>query len=120
MVRRRLWRARGVDPDTRETFQPAGIGEAEAGQGVDDQLFDLVDIGRSRARPRLDRQDRVPDELARPVVSDVAATVHPEQFGPDACRVDQHVLGVGPDPRRVDMGVLQEQQPVVSAGTGGP
>ena len=48
------------------------------------------------------------------MVGDVATPVDPQQFGPDSGRVDQHVLRLGPDTGGVHVGVLEQQQPVVS------
>jgi len=42
------------------------------------------------------------------VVRDVAATVGLHELRPDAFRIDEHVRGTGPDPERVDVGVLDE------------
>ena len=70
--------------------------------------------------PARDGKDRVADHLARAVVCDVAAPVNPEQLGSNTGRVDQHVLGPCADTRCVDMGVLQQQEPVVSRLAGRP
>ena len=59
--------------------------------------------------------DRVADQLARPVVGDVAAPVGSHQLGPDRGRVDEHVGRVGVHPERVDVRVLEQQQVVVAA-----
>ena len=59
-------------------------------------------------------QDGVADHLAGAVVGDVAAPVDPEQLRTHTGRVDQHVLGPCADARRVDVRVLEQQEPVVS------
>ncbi len=47
------------------------------------------------------------------MIGDVAAPVDGDQVGPDGGRLDQHVGRVGPDAERVDVRVLEQEQPVV-------
>jgi hypothetical protein len=58
-------------------------------------------------------QDRVADELAGTVVRDVAAPIGVDELGSDRRRIDEHVGEIGARPHREDVGVLQQQQPVV-------
>ena len=61
-------------------------------------------------------EDRVADELAGPVVGDVAAPVGAHQLGADRRRVGTSTLAeVGPGAERVDVRVLEQQQVVVGA-----
>ena len=62
--------------------------------------------------PSGDVEDRIADELAGPVVGDVAAAVGLHELGADRLGVDQHVLGLGPHAERVDVRVLEQQQVV--------
>src|SRR4051812_6946984 len=64
----------GVDPDP----YGGGVGEggdAEVGEGLDDDLFEAVDVGADGEGVVLEADDRVGDQLAWAVVGDVAAAV---------------------------------------------
>ena len=84
-----------VDPHARVAVEPGRTGEPEVGQRVDQHLLDRAHVGdgvgHAAAPLAGHRQDRVADELARPVVGDVAAAVGADQLGADASGVDQHV-----------------------------
>ncbi len=90
-----------------------GRPDPEAAQGVDDQLLEPVDVGRPCAGAVVHVHHRVDDQLARPVVGDVAAAVGPHQLGADRRRCRQHVGRVGPHAQGVDVGVLEDEQIVV-------
>ena len=109
--------ALGIDPDPGEAIEPAGAGQAQVGQRVDHHLLDAVDVrrgvGHASAPLARHRQDRIADELARPVEGDVSATVGAHQIGTDLGRRRQQVAEVGPHAERVDGRVLEQQQPVV-------
>ena len=118
----------GVDPDARVLAQPAGPGQADVGQRVDEELFDRAHVGDGVGQPVLPaaplgrkRHDRVADELARPVVGDVATPVGAHQVGPDVGGWHEDVAHVGPHAQRVDVRVLEQQQVIVGrAGVKGP
>ena len=111
-------RALGVDPDPRVVVEPAGVRQTELGEGVDDQLLDRAHVGdgvgeSARALAVLGRQaqDRIPDQLPRAVVGDVAASVDCHQLGADGGRFDEHVgVQVGAWTVGEDVRVLQQQQ----------
>jgi hypothetical protein len=105
-----------VDPHAGEAVEPAGPRQPEVGQRVDDDLLDGMHVGRHRPRPHGHVDDRVPDQLAGPVVGDVAAPVGLDQVGPDRRRRHEHVGQVGPHAERVDVRVLEQQQPLVVPG----
>ena len=107
-------RAVRVDPDARVVAEPAGTGQAHVGQRVDDELLHRPDVGAGGARHGRHADDRVADQLAGAMVGDVASPVSSRQLGPDRLRGDQDVLGLSPDPERVDVGMLEEEQIVVS------
>jgi hypothetical protein len=79
-----------------------------------------VDVPRCGTRATWDRQYWVADELAGAVVGDVAAPVYREQLCTYARRVHEHVLRLGPETGGVDVGVFEQQEPVVSLSAGGP
>ncbi len=79
-----------------------------------------MDVSRRGRRPARHGKHGVTDQLARAVVSDVATPVDREQFCSHAGRVHEHVLRLGPDAGRIDRGVFEHQQPVVSRGAGRP
>ncbi len=107
-------------PDAWVALEPPRVVEAEAVQCVDDELFDLVDVTRGCRVPARHGKDRVADHLAGAVVGDIAAPVDPEQLCANTGRVDQHVLGPCADTGRVHVGVLEQQEPVVSGLAGRP
>ena len=68
--------------------------------------------------PQLD--DRVGDDLARPVEGHVAAPIDPDELRPDLpqpLRRGDHVRRIAAPPDRVDREVLDEQQPVADAAS---
>ena len=85
-------RAVGVDPDAGVLGETTGTRETELRQRVDEQLLDAVHV-IGRAERVVDRQDRVPDELARTVVGDVAAALHGDEIGTDRGRITPQVGG---------------------------
>ena len=70
-------------------------------------------VGHAPAALAGNGEDRIADQLSGAVVGDVAAPVGPHQLGPDRRRVDEDVGHVGPGAERVDVGVLEQQEPVV-------
>jgi hypothetical protein len=107
-------------PDPRVTVLPVRAREPEVAERVDDELLDGPDegdgVGHAAAPPPRHREDRVADQLAGPVVGDVAAPVGPDEVRPHGRGLDQHVGGVGPHPERVDVRVLEQEQVVVGPG----
>ena len=49
------------------------------------------------------------------VVSNIAAAVGLDELRPDAARLHEHVLGAGPHAKRVDVGMLDKEQVVLTA-----
>ena len=82
------------------------------GQRVDQQLLDRADIrdGVGHPAPPLPGhgEDRIADELAGPVVSDVAAAVGLYQLRTDICRGHEDVGRIRPHTERVDVRVLEQ------------
>ena len=123
MVRPRLRRTpmahslrRAVDPHARVAGEAAGAGQAEVGAHVDHQLLDAVDVGGRGAGRVGPGQDRVADELARPVVGDVAAPVGADQGRAEVVGVGEDVVERPPQAEGEDVRVLEEEQ----VGVGGP
>jgi hypothetical protein len=87
-----LSRSRSLDaqPHSRVPRQ-ATSNELELYERVDHDLLDTVDVIRDRARAHRHVQDRVGNELAGAVVSDVATAVGTHDLGPDHRRVHQHM-----------------------------
>ena len=81
-----------VDPDTRIPAEPSGAGQAELGEGIDQQRFDRHDVAE-RALCVGDREDRIADELPGTVIRDVAAAVDGDEVGADRGRVATQVGG---------------------------
>ncbi len=106
-------RAAGIDPDARVLLDRRRSGQADVGQGLDHDLLQPVHVRRSRRRVVGYGHDRVGDQLARPVVGDVAAAVGPREHGPDAGGFDQDMAHVGVRAEGVGGRVLQHQQVVV-------
>ena len=104
-----------ADPHAGEPVLAVRV-DAEAGERVDQRGFEPADVrddvGRAVA-PLRQRDDRVADELAGPVVRDVAAAVGVHELRADARRRHEHVRGIGARAERVDVRVLEQQQVVV-------
>ena len=90
--------------------------DAEVGERRDQHRFEPAyvrdDVALTGA-PLGERDDRVPDELAGPVVRDVAAAIGVHELGADRRRVAQHVREIRARPERVDVRVLLQQEVVV-------
>ncbi len=112
-------RAVGVDPDARVTAQSARAGDAEIAEGVDDELLEGVHVRWDRAEAEADVEDRVADELAWPVVGDIATPIGVDELGADRVGIDEDVLGPRPNPEGVHMRVLQQEQVLGPAGAKG-
>ena len=72
-------------------------------------------VRRDRAEAEADVEDRVADELAGPVVGDVATPVGVDELGADRLRIDEDVLGARPHAEGVHMRVLQQEQVLATA-----
>ena len=71
-------------------------------------------IGRADGNRNVD--DRVADELPRPVVRDVAATLHRHEVGSHRCRLDEHVdREIGTRAVGEHVGVFEQQQVILGA-----
>ena len=115
---------RASDPASTHTpgksaSRPAS-GRPRSAERVDDELLDRAHVGGGVGEPAAalpgQRQDRVADQLAGPVVGDVAAPVGPHQLGADrrpAAR--SRWPRSAADPERVHVRVLEQQQVVVAA-----
>ena len=90
---------------------------AEIGERVDEHPLERAhvrdDVARALA-PLRQRDDRVADELTRAVVRDVAAAVGVHEIGADRRRRHEHVRRVGACAERVDVGVLEQEQVVIT------
>ena len=100
-------------PDAGVTREAAGAGQAQIGEDVDHELLYRVDIEGDGIGAHGHRDDRVPDELAGPVVGDVPTSVGPHQLGAYGGRVDEHVGRIGPDPEREHVRVFKQEEVVV-------
>ena len=96
----------GVDPHPGRTLHPSGPRQAEVTERRDDELLQPVHVGGNRPGAHLERDDRVADDLTRPVVGDLAAPVGAHELGPNTSRIGQHVLGPAAHAHRVHGGVL--------------
>ena len=103
----------GIQPHARVAAEAAGAGQAQIAQDVNDELLDAVNVAGRGVAAHGHRQDRVADELARSVIGDIAAPVAGYQLGADRGRVHEDVLGPRPHAEGVDVGMLQEEQPVI-------
>ncbi len=106
-----------LDPHARVAVESGRTGEPEVRERVDQQLLDRAHIGdgvgHAAAPLAGHREDRIADELTRPVVGDVAAAVGTDQLRTDSFGSDEHVGGIGPHAQREDVGMLEQQQMVV-------
>src|SRR5262249_9374483 len=75
-------------PHAGQALAPAGF-DAEVGEDVDEHALDLTDIPDDVAQTRAplrQRDDGVADELAGPVVRDIAPAIGPHQLRTDLAR----------------------------------
>ena len=97
--------------------QATDVVEAEVSQHVDHEGLDGDHVGfavrQTTAAPAGDREDRVADQLSRPVVGDVAASVGPDELGAHLSRRAEQVPEVAAHAERVDVRVLEQEQVVV-------
>ena len=99
----------GVDPHARVLGEPAGV-DAEGGERVDDDLLDVADVAGGVELVG-DGEDRIADELAGPVVRDVAAAADGDELGADVGGfAAQVVVEVRARPVREHVRVLEQQQ----------
>ena len=107
------------DPHARVLVEAADVAQPERDEGIDHQLLDLAHVrhgvGHAAAALAGYGADRVADELARPVVGDVAPAVGADEVGADVGGRDEHVAEVGAHAERVYVGVLEQQEVVVGA-----
>jgi hypothetical protein len=83
--------------------------DAEVGERRDQDRFEPANVRDDIAltgAPLCERDDRVSDELARPVVGDVATAIGVHEIGSDRSRVVQHVREICARSERVDVRVL--------------
>ena len=85
-----------------------------------DDFLDGSHVSRSVGHPPTtltgEMEQWVADQLARPVVGDVATSIGLDHFGADLSRRGQKVFEVGPQPERVDGVMLQKQEMVLGGG----
>src|SRR3954470_10912969 len=67
-----VFATRGTGPDAGQALDPSR-GDAEGGDGTDQDVLEVADIAMDIAAIRLEIDDGVADELPRPVVGDVPA-----------------------------------------------
>jgi hypothetical protein len=101
----------GPHPHTAAALDPPGR-QAEAGADLDERVLEAADV-RDDVHRVGQRDDRVADQLARPVPGDLAAAVHVD----DRRSVEGPLVRLGALARRVDGWVLQQQHRV-GAGAG--
>ena len=77
-------------PHAGIVVEAADVGDPELGEAGDDQPLDRADVVGCADRDR-NVDDRVTDELPRPVIRDVAAALDRHEVGPHRCRLDEHV-----------------------------
>ena len=79
-----------ADPHTGVLVEAADVAEPELGEAGHDHPLDRADVLGSAHRVG-DVDDRIPDELPRAVVRDVATAFHGHQLGTHRRRLDEHV-----------------------------
>ena len=100
------------DPDPGGAFD-ASAADAVVGYRVDDHPFDRVDIVAQGESDAFQIKNRIADDLAGSVESDVAATVDVVEIGTDLTQVlfaDQQVLRVAAFAQRIDGRMLDQKQ----------
>ncbi len=103
-----------ADPDAGPPVDAPGR-DAEVGERADEDLLELAHVSDDVADPGAgsgDGDDRVADQLAGPVVGDVAAPVGLHQPRADRGRGDEHVGRVGAGAEGEDVVVLEQQESV--------
>jgi hypothetical protein len=100
----------GVHPDAGTVRKPTGAAEPEITDCVDHELLDGVDVRRHRAKAHRDIEDRVPDELARTVIGDIATAVGVDKLCTDGLRIGKDMLGLGAHAEGVHVRVLEQEQ----------
>ena len=113
---------RDPDPDRRDLVSAdpdpgvgwvSAAGDAKIGQRSDQRFFDPPDVLVDIFAKTIEVDDRVPDQLARAVVGDVAAAIDPPDRGAGRRErrfIEQNVFGVAASPQGVDVGMLEEDQ----------
>jgi hypothetical protein len=92
--------------------------DVEVGKCPDQDLFEFANI-RNDLFGIVEREDRIPDELARAVIGDVSTPVDVMDLRPGSGYdqpIGEQIRGVPVAPNREHRGVLEQQQVVV----GGP
>ena len=102
----------GIAPAAGMAVAPTG-GDAERRAGVDQRRLERADERPQEQPPLVQAHDRIGDQLARPVVGDLAATL--DALDLDAARASslgrrEDVRRVGVPPERQDGGMLEQQQ----------
>ena len=90
--------------------------DAEVGQRGNQHRFEPADVRDDIAltgAPLGERDDRIADELTRPVIRDVAPAIRVDELGTDRRRVAQHMGEIGARPEGVHVRMLLQQQIVV-------
>ena len=109
----RLWPV-GIDPHAGVLGEPTGR-HAERGQRVDHQLLDVAHV-LGGPHPVRHVDDRIADELPRPVIRDVTAAADADQLGTDVSGVAAQVaVEVRPWAVREDVRMLEQQQVLLAS-----
>jgi len=107
---------RRVDPYPGASRKPTGF-EPEVRKHVDDQLFDTSDIrdgvGHTSTALAGNRSNRVSDQLAGPVVCDIAPAIGLDHVGTELAGVNKQVGCVGTPAECDHVGMLEQQQVIV-------
>jgi hypothetical protein len=101
-------------PDARRTRGAAGL-DSEVARRADENFFERSHVPGNIAPVLGEVENRVADQLARPMVGDVAATIDVKYLGAargEELSGNQHILGPGVAPQRVDVRVLEEEKRV--------
>ena len=102
----------GIDPYAGMAIEASTPIEAQIGQGVDEQLLDLTDVGHRvchTTAPTRNGEHRIADQLARAVISDVAATINPLLARADLLGIHQKMIEIGIGSAGEDVVVLEQQ-----------
>ena len=119
-------RAMDVEPHASLSGASSGPGQTQISKGIDDDLLNATDIGRSVGHPAIattpsgNREDGVAHQLTRPVVSEVSTPIDVDHFGSHRGWIHQQMFGFGPNPLGVRGWMLQQQQVIGRSGVERP